>query len=132
MKPITYIDTKYCITFDKDSSQKHLCIEGDHTGFQGQIQSGILKCPMTPGNAATLRKRIPWLRPQPLGLATSFGFGDRLGLATPGHIASVVGTEIAPVFAQQSVRGNTRTGRTTQIVLDDAMWAVFEMDWRAP
>jgi len=40
----------------------------------------------------------------PLGLTPSFGFGDRLGLATPGHIASVKGTKFAPIFAQQSVR----------------------------
>ena len=50
----------------------------------------------------------------PLGLSPSFGFGDRLGLATPGHIAAVKGTKFAPIFAQQSVRENTRTGRTPQ------------------
>jgi hypothetical protein len=55
-----------------------------------------------------------------LGLAPSFGFGDRLGLATPGHIAAVRGTGFAPVFAQQSVRENGRTGRTPQQVVDDA------------
>jgi hypothetical protein len=65
-------------------------------------------------------------------LATSFGFGDRLGIATPGHITAIRGTGIALVFAQQSVRENARTGRTPQIVLDDAMWGVFEMDWRDP
>ena len=27
--------------------------------------------------------------PKPLGLRRSFGFGDRLGLATPGHVAAV-------------------------------------------
>jgi hypothetical protein len=37
-----------------------------------------------------------------------------------------------PIFAQQSVRENDRTGRSPQIVLDDAMWAVFEHDWRQP
>ena len=50
--------------------------------------------------------------PAPLALAPSFGFGDRLGLATPAHIAAVRGTPFAPVFAQQSVRENARTGRT--------------------
>ena len=29
------------------------------------------------------------LTPQPLGLAPSFGFGDRLGLATAGHVAAM-------------------------------------------
>ena len=60
----------------------------------------------------------------PLGLSPSFGFGDRLGLATPGHIAAVKGTGLAPIFAQQSVRENSRTGRTPQDVMDDARRAV--------
>ena len=68
----------------------------------------------------------------PLGLSPSFGFGDRIGLATPGHIAAVRGTKFAPVFAQQSVRENARTGRTLQQVLDDAKRAVEVAQWDAP
>lgn len=68
----------------------------------------------------------------PLGLSPSFGFGDRLGLATPGHIAAVRGTKFAPVFAQQSVRENARTGRTPQQVMDDARRAVDAAGWSAP
>jgi tagaturonate epimerase len=68
----------------------------------------------------------------PIFLTPSFGFGDRLGLATPGHIAAVRGTGLAPVFAQQSVRENTRTGRTPQQVLDDARRAVEAAGWDAP
>ena len=68
----------------------------------------------------------------PLGLSPSFGFGDRLGLATPGHIAAVKGTKFAPVFAQQSVRENARTGRTPQQVMDDAKRAVNAANWESP
>ena len=68
----------------------------------------------------------------PLALTPSFGFGDRLGLATPGHIASVKGTRFAPIFAQQSVRENARTGRTPQQVMDDAKRAVEASKWDAP
>jgi hypothetical protein len=68
----------------------------------------------------------------PISLTPSFGFGDRLGLATPGHISAVRGTRLAPVFAQQSVRENTRTGRTPQQVLDDARRAVEAAGWDAP
>ena len=67
-----------------------------------------------------------------LSLTPSFGFGDRLGLATPGHIASVKGTKFAPIFAQQSVRENTRTGRTPQQVMDDAKRAVDDAKWDSP
>ena len=68
----------------------------------------------------------------PLGLSPSFGFGDRLGLATPGHIAAVKGTKFVPIFAQQSIRENTRTGRTPQNVVDDAKRAVDAAKWDAP
>jgi hypothetical protein len=67
-----------------------------------------------------------------LSLTPSFGFGDRLGLATPGHIAAARGTNFAPIFAQQSVRENARTGRTPQQVLDDAQRAVEAAHWDAP
>ena len=67
----------------------------------------------------------------PLGISQSFGFGDRLGLATPGHIAAVSGTNFAPIFAQQSVRENARTGRTPQQVMDDAKRAVDAAAWDA-
>jgi hypothetical protein len=68
----------------------------------------------------------------PLSLRPSFGFGDRLGLATPGQIAAVRGTKFAPVFAQQSVRENERTGRTPQQVMDDAKRAVEAAGWGSP
>jgi len=68
----------------------------------------------------------------PLSLTPSFGFGDRLGLATPGHIAAVRDTQFAPIFAQQSVRENARTGRTPQQVMDDAKHAVDAAKWDGP
>src|SRR5919109_5136477 len=70
----------------------------------------------------------------PLSLRPSFGFGDRLGLATPGHIAAVraAGGNFLPVFAQQSVRENERTRRTPQQVMDDAKRAVEAAGWDLP
>jgi hypothetical protein len=67
----------------------------------------------------------------PIGLSPSFGFGDRLGSATPGHIAAVSGTRFTPIFAQQSVRENARTGRDPQQVMDDAKRAVDAAGWDA-
>jgi hypothetical protein len=118
---------------------KVLGIHGDRAGFEGirHEASGALLCPLAAVNAAPLRGRLAWLNPVPLGLRTSAGFGDRLGLATPGHIRSIRAVPqgegaIAPIFAQQSVRENTRTGRTPQQVLDDATWGVFEEGWQRP
>jgi len=112
---------------------KRLGVLGDAAGFEGERHpGGALLCAPTPANATVLRTRLPWLRPAPLGLQTSAGFGDRLGLATPGHVRAARGTGIVPIFAQQSVRENARTGRTPQQVMDDAMWGVFQESWREP
>jgi len=92
----------------------------------------VLIGPMSPRNAAALRTHLPWLRPCAWGTRTSAGLGDRLGLATPGHVRAVraVGGGIAPVFAQQSIREMTRTGRTPGQVMDDATWGMFAEGWR--
>jgi len=70
--------------------------------------------------------------PTVLGLKKSFGFGDRLGLAGPGHIASVVGTDFAPIFAQQSIREMDRTERTAEEVMTAAITAIEAANWTAP
>jgi hypothetical protein len=58
--------------------------------------------------------------------------GDRIGLATPGHVRAMRTTQgkIAPIFAQQSIREMTRTGRTPQQVMDDATWGSFQEGWQ--
>jgi len=116
---------------------RRLGVIGPTDAFAGtKTDRGALLCPLSAENAAALRERLPWLNPVALGRQTSFGFGDRMGSATPGHIQAMRSTgadrSIAPIFAQQSVRENTRTGRTPQQVLDDAMWGVFQEGWRAP
>ena len=61
--------------------------------------------------------------PNTLGLSPSFGFGDRIGLATPGHVRAMLkaGNGIEPIFPQQSIREMTRTQRTPEGVMGDAM-----------
>jgi hypothetical protein len=72
--------------------------------------------------------------PTVLGLAPSFGFGDRLGLATPGHAASLrrCGAGILPIFAQQSIREMGRTNRTPQQVMDDSQAGVKQAGYTGP
>src|SRR4051812_31688149 len=62
-------------------------------------------------------------KPTVLGLGASFGFGDRTGLATPGHVAALkrAGGSIRPIFAQQSIREMTRTQRTPEQIMSDAL-----------
>lgn len=111
-----------------------LDIEGErHQGTVDGHEVTVDVGPLMPANAAVLRKELPWLRPQPLGLQKSAGCGDRLGLATPGHVRAVRQfSNIAPIFVQQSVRENARTGRTPQQVMDDATWGVFQEGWHKP
>ena len=91
----------------------------------------LMLCPTTPPNIAALRAVLPFLVAKPLGLAKSAGCGDRLGLATPGHLWAIRKHSMAPILTQQSMRENARTGRSPQEVMDDATWGVFQEGWRA-
>jgi tagaturonate epimerase len=105
--------------------------EGERSELGGQT---LILGATTPQNAAALRTRLGWLRPRPIGLATSAGMGDRIGLATPGHVraARAMGGKVIPVFTQQSIREMARTNRTPQQVMDDATWGVFNEGWQEP
>lgn len=70
--------------------------------------------------------------PVPLGLKKSFGFGDRLGLATPGHLTSARRFDFAPIFAQQSIREMARTQRTPEEVMRAAQTALAEAGYTRP
>jgi hypothetical protein len=98
--------------------------EGESSAVGGRT---LVLGPMNAANLDVLRGLLPWLRPLPLGTRTSAGFGDRLGLATPGHVRAIraAGGGLAPIFAQQSIREMERTGRSPKEVLDDATWGVF-------
>lgn len=103
------------------------------------LDRSLWLCPLNPSNATALRDLVHHLRPTPLGLHTSAGFGDRLGLATPGHIRALHAVtrnketrHIAPLFAQQSIREMQRTARSARNVLDDATWGAFEAGWSEP
>lgn len=96
----------------------------------------VCVAPTNEMNAAALRAVLPFLNAKRLGLEKSAGCGDRLGLATPGHVRAVrqlnatTGTKMGLIAAQQSVRENSRTGRNPQQVMDEAMWGIFQEGWR--
>ncbi len=90
-------------------------------GFKAKI------APLNHYNAEILREVFPFTAPSTLGNQTaSIGLGDRLGIATPGHIEAVKESAALPVFAQQSVKELKLTGRSFKSVLDDVSWAVFQ------
>ncbi len=90
-------------------------------------------CPLEHRNAGRLRRALPFTAPSRLGgEAVTIGLGDRLGLASPGHLRAVAARAAAPVLAQQSVRELDLTRRSYEQVLDAATWAVFQEGYRQP
>ena len=106
--------------------------------FEGETSSPaagtVLVGPVSPGTRPRSGATSSGSDPRPLGTRTSAGLGDRLGLATPGHVRAVraVGgfAAIAPIFPQQSIREMTRTGRSPIEVMDDATWGIFAEGWK--
>src|SRR5690606_9784064 len=73
-------------------------------------------------------------QPTTLGLNPSFGFGDRTGLATAGHVEALkrAASGIQPIFPQQSIREMSRTQRTPEQVMADALRGMDEAGYTGP
>ena len=99
--------------------------------FAGTDIGRMRLCPPTPENAAVLMELFPFTKPvRHTGRPFTLGLGDRLGLASPGHLRAVRDRGAFPVLAQQSMRELNLTGRTYEQVLAAAAFAVFEEGWR--
>lgn len=103
--------------------------------FEGELfkeDINVKICPLNHNNAVLLRKKFPYTMPVPMNdRRVTFGLGDRLGIATPGHIRVCEEYDVGPVFAQQSIRELTLTNRTFDSVLDDVSWAVFQEGYKS-
>lgn len=87
--------------------------------------------PLTWETYQAVKQHLPWMVPASLrNERTTFGCGDRLGRATPGHIRGCRPYEIHPVLAQQSVRELNFTGRTYRDVVKDAAFLVLQEGYR--
>jgi hypothetical protein len=106
-------------------------ITGSMTKGQRTIHLDGKALPFSPENMELARKAAPNLTPVTLGLAPSFGFGDRTGLATPGHVEAMrrVKSGIEPIFPQQSIREMSRTQRTPRQVMDDSQFGMLLSGW---
>jgi hypothetical protein len=138
---VSYGGATYWLERSVDGVKRLVAVADDESAFRdfsgtAERSDGEVRfvAETTPENAQALRSALPWLKPSRFGLHTSAGFGDRLGLATPGHVQAVnaVGAAINPVFAQQSIREMGRCGRTPRDVLDDATWGAFQAGWTKP
>ena len=91
------------------------------------LSTDIKLCPLTHQNRLVLNEFLPYTLPSAFGrqIAT-VGVGDRLGIATPGHIRSFQESRAKPILAQQSKRELDLTGRNYEKVLDDVCFGVFQ------
>jgi len=138
---VAYGGVIYWLERSADGTKTLVAVANDESAFDrfaGTIETldgrVHLRAETSADNAGALRSALPWLTPSRYGLHTSAGFGDRLGLATPGHVRALnsVGAPIRPVFAQQSIREMGRCHRTPRNVLDDATWGAFQAGWTGP
>ena len=138
---VSYGGATYWLERSAGGAKRLVAVADDESAFRGfagttERTDGEVRlvADTTPENALALRSALPWLTPSRFGLHTSAGCGDRLGLATPGHVRALkaVDAAINPVFAQQSIREMGRCGRTPRNVLDDATWGAFQAGWTKP
>ncbi len=88
-------------------------------------------CPLTNANRLVLNAYFDYTKPRAFGTnIATIGLGDRLGLASPGHIKTIAGRDIRPILAQQSIRELNLTNRTYEDVLDAAAFAVFQEGYK--
>jgi hypothetical protein len=118
----------------KVEGKKVIMAVGDGELFnalEGEVQDGYKLCLPSHQNRIILAKYFSHLSPKAFGRqSTTFGLGDRLGLAGPGHLATLRGRHVSPILAQQSIRELALTGRTYLDVLDAASFAAFQEGFR--
>ncbi|MBO0993337.1 tagaturonate epimerase family protein [Bacillus sp. SD088] len=118
-----------------DQEGKWLLAVGEGVIFndlQGMILTdGKKVCPLTHENRLVLNRYFDYTVPRAFGTKTAtMGLGDRLGLASPGHIETVNNRNIKPILAQQSIRELTLLNRTMNDMLDAASFAVFQEGYK--
>ena len=120
--------SKFILVFSSREDGIIADFSGEQIGDCGVIAR---KCPLNEHNAQLLRKLFPWTAPVSLrNRKTTIGCGDRLGLASIGHIAAVKHFDATPVLAQQSMRELDLTGRTYRQVVDDTTFMVFQAGYK--
>ncbi|MEI3605235.1 tagaturonate epimerase family protein [Pseudogracilibacillus sp. SE30717A] len=115
----------------KTSGVKYILATGSgalYNDLQGEaIGENGKACALTHENRLVLNKYFAYTAPQAFGTrVATIGLGDRLGLASPGHIETVRGHKVKPILAQQSIRELTLTNRTMEDLIDAAAFAVFQ------
>lgn len=130
-----YEDSKHCDIFMVASPKQDYLIANPKLGFEGEEvicegQKWTL-APLSHANADKLRAMFPFTAPsRVLERDKTVGVGDRLGIATDGHLRVFKDyPNVTPILAQQSIRELTLTSRTFADVIDCATFAVFRNNY---
>ena len=132
-KSLHSVGDKKCFSADLGNrdvivGSEFFCFEGEHVSIAGKKW---VVGEQTHENAVVLRKMFPFTAPIPvLKNSRTVGVGDRLGIATPGHIRVFEEYDAFPVFAQQSIRELNLTKRSFDDVLDCVSFAVFRENFK--
>lgn len=118
------------VMFKKDA-EKFLYVKGSGPLFDeltGELkEEGVKIVPCDHENRLVLNKFLDYTKPRAFGnKVTTMGVGDRLGLASPGHIEIMRQYEVKPVLAQQSIRELSLMERSIHDVLDAASYAAIQ------
>lgn len=123
-------DKIVCMVHD---DEKDYLLDNGVNKFVGEEKYGWNLSPLTHENAIALRSVFDFTAPKPvLREKSSFGVGDRLGIAADGHIQVFEKFDAFPVLVQQSIRELKLTERTYEDVLDCASFAVFKNGFKKP
>jgi hypothetical protein len=130
--PNSVNETGSAMVLMAEAGDRTIILADKKLGFIGEdFDTGIIRADLSHENAVIMRKLFPFTAPvRGLRRPVSFGLGDRLGIATPGHIDLFKNSEVFPVFAQQSIRELNLTDRTYEDVLDAATFAVFREGYK--
>ncbi len=131
----SYVEVEGCmLQMIKIDNQKYIVVTGQGKLFddiQGDLQEGYKRCPLTHENRLVLNTYLEYTNPIALGnKGATIGLGDRLGLASPGHIRTIEDKKVHPVLAQQSIRELSLTNRSYKDVMDAACFAVFQEGYK--
>ncbi|MEK3887371.1 tagaturonate epimerase family protein [Bacillus sp. FSL K6-3431] len=133
-KSYTYHDNVHLMMI-KDKATKGILAVGNGPLFDDlegtDIEGKGKLCPLTHANRLVLNRYFDYTVPRAFGTKiATMGLGDRLGLASPGHIETIKGKSVKPILAQQSIRELTLTNRTMDDMLDAACFAVFQEGYK--
>ncbi len=127
---INKVEQMWVFMINQGSKDVLIAVGKDSNLFNGQkfTTNNItyVNADLTHENGEVLRRLFPFTKPIPvLNKMRSFGLGDRLGIAGPGHIKVFKSYDAYPVFVQQSIRELHLTNRTFEEVLDSATFYVY-------